>query len=138
VTIVTVASRHDLPPGPRWPVSVQTLRYGLDPFGLVESAHRRFGDVFTVRVMGETWVILAHPDAVRELYRHGPDELDSGAANMALRPLIGTRSVLLLDGAVHLRRRKLASRDWPRRRSQRRCAFIRRCRWVASGGYAER
>jgi cytochrome P450 len=86
---------------------VQTLRYGLDPFGLFESAHRQFGDVFTVRVMGETWVILAHPDAVRELYRHGPDELDSGAANMALRPLIGTRSVLLLDGAEHLHRRKL-------------------------------
>jgi cytochrome P450 len=86
---------------------MQTLRYGLDPFGLFESAHRQLGDVFTVRVMGETWVILAHPDAVRELYRHGPDELDSGAANMALRPLIGTRSVLLLDGAEHLQRRKL-------------------------------
>src|ERR687897_256028 len=96
-----------LPPGPRWPVTVQTLRYGLDPYGLFESAHREFGDVFTLRVMGETWVDLAHPDAVRELYRYGPEELDSGSANMALRPLIGVRNVLLLDGAEHLRRRKL-------------------------------
>ena len=102
-----MAAPRGLPPGPRWPVTVQTLRYGLDPYGLFESAHREFGDVFTLRVMAETWVILAHPDAVRELYRHGPEELDSGAANMALRPLIGTRSVLLLDGAEHLRRRKL-------------------------------
>ena len=102
-----MAAARGLPSGPRWPVTVQTLRYGLDPYGLFESAHREFGDVFTLRVMAETWVILAHPDAVRELYRYGPEELDSGAANMALRPLIGTRSVLLLDGAEHLRRRKV-------------------------------
>jgi cytochrome P450 family 135 len=63
--------------------------------------------VFTLRVMAETWAILAHTDAVRELYRHGPDELDSGVANMSLRPLLGTRNVLLLDGEEHLRRRKL-------------------------------
>ena len=52
-------------------------------------------------------MILAHPDAVKELYTHGPDEVDSGVANMALRPLLGTRNVLLLDGPEHLRRRKL-------------------------------
>ena len=63
--------------------------------------------MFTLRVLGETWVVLAHPDAVREVFSHGPDELDSGVANMALRPLLGTRNVLLLDGAEHLRRRKL-------------------------------
>jgi cytochrome P450 len=88
-------------------VTLQTLRYGLHPYGLFESAHRAFGDVFTLRVMDEEWVVLAHPDAVRALYGHGPDELDSGVANMSLRPLLGTRNVLLLDGAEHLRRRKL-------------------------------
>jgi cytochrome P450 len=88
-------------------VTLQTLRYGLDPYGLFESAHQAFGDVFTLRVMAETWVILAHPDAVRELYGHGADQLDSGSANLALRPLLGTRNVLLLDGADHLRRRKI-------------------------------
>ena len=96
-----------LPPGPRVPLPLQTLRYGLDPYGFFESAHRAFGDVFTARVMGETWVVLAHPDAVRELYTYAPDEADSGVANMALRPLLGTRNVLLLDGQEHLRRRKL-------------------------------
>jgi cytochrome P450 len=107
MTIAVMATPRGLPPGPRWPLAVQTLRFGLDPYGLFESAHRAFGDVFTLRVMAETWVILAHPDAVRELHGHGPDELDSGAANMSLRPLLGTRNLLLLDGAEHLRRRKL-------------------------------
>ena len=102
-----MAASRGLPPGPGWPLTLQTLRYGFDPYGLFESAQRAFGDVFTLRVMGETWVILADPDAVRELYRYGPDEVDSGVANLALRPLLGTRSVLLLDGAEHLRRRKL-------------------------------
>jgi len=88
-------------------VTLQTLRYGLDPYGFFESAHRAFGDVFTVRVMAETWVILAHPDAVRELFAHGPDELDSGSANLALRPLLGTQNLLLLDGSEHLRRRRI-------------------------------
>jgi cytochrome P450 len=96
-----------LPPGPRSPVAVQTLHYGLAPYAYFEAAHRAYGDVFTVRPMGETWVILAHPEGVKELYTHGPDELDSGVANMALRPLLGTRNVLLLDGPEHLRRRKL-------------------------------
>ena len=96
-----------LPPGPAWPVPVQTLRYGIDPHGLFASAHRAHGDVFTLRVMAETWVVLAHPDAVREVYARGPDDVDSGSANLALRSLLGTRNLLLLDGPEHLRRRRL-------------------------------
>jgi cytochrome P450 len=100
-------SAATLPRGPRRPGTVQSVEYGLDPFGFFGRAWRRFGDAYTVRVVGEEWVVLCHPDAVREVYGHGPDDLDSGAANRALRPILGTRNVLLLDGAEHLRRRKL-------------------------------
>jgi cytochrome P450 len=96
-----------LPPGPRGPRAWQTIHYGLDPYGFFASAARAFGDVFTVRVMGETWVVLAHPDAVREVFAHGPDDLDSGVANRSLRPVLGTRNLLLLDGDEHLRRRRI-------------------------------
>jgi cytochrome P450 family 135 len=102
-----MAADPALPPGPRTPRAVQTTRYVIDPYGFFGSANRAFGDVVTVRVMSETWVVLAHPDAVREVFSHGPDELDSGVANRTLRPLLGTQNVLLLDGAEHLRRRKL-------------------------------
>lgn len=95
-----------LPPGPPWP-ALQTVRYGIDPYGFFESAHRSYGDVFTVRPVGETWVILAHPDDARHLLVRGPDDLDSGAANQALAPLLGTGNLLLLDGDAHLRRRRL-------------------------------
>ena len=80
-----MADARGLPPGPRRPVTLQTLRFGLDPYGLFESAHRAFGDVFTLRVMAEKWVVLAHPDAVRELYAHGPDELRRVTHRMAAR-----------------------------------------------------
>jgi cytochrome P450 len=102
-----MAAASALPPGPRTPGALQTLRWSFDPYGFFESGRRGFGDVFTVRVMGQTWVVLAHPEAVREVFSHGPDELDSGAANFTLRPLLGTRNLLLLDGPEHLRRRKL-------------------------------
>ena len=102
-----MAAASALPPGPRRPGALQTLRYSFDPYGFFESGQRAFGDVFTVHVMSETWVVLAHPEAVQEVFSHGPDELDSGAANFALRPLLGTRNLLLLDGPEHLRRRKL-------------------------------
>jgi len=77
------ATLQVVPPGPRVPPAVQTLRYGLDPYGFFESAHRAFGDVFTVGPMGERWVVLAHPDAVRGLYTYALDEVASGVANMA-------------------------------------------------------
>src|SRR5687767_8099711 len=96
-----------LPPGPRAPGAVQSLHYGLDPFGFFGSARRRYGDVFTVRVTGQTWVMLAHPDLVKQAFAQGPEQVDSGVANRPIRPLIGERNVLLLDGPEHLRRRKL-------------------------------
>ena len=106
--IAAYPGRHDgLPPGPRAPMAVQTLRYGLDPYGFFASAQRAFGDVFTVRVMGEVWVILGEPESVRRLYAFGPEDVDSGVANRSLRPLLGTQNSLLLDGDEHLRRRKL-------------------------------
>ncbi len=96
-----------IPPAVRAPVAWQTLRYGLDPEGFFAAARRRHSDAVTVRVLSEQWLVLSDPVAVREVFSRGPDELNSGEANLALRPLIGTGNVLLLDGPEHLRRRRL-------------------------------
>lgn len=96
-----------LPPGPSLPPAVQTLWYGFDPYGFFGANHRRYGDAFTVRIMRDTWVMLADPEDVRDVFAHGPEELNSGEANLALRPIIGTRNVLLLDGNEHLARRRM-------------------------------
>ena len=96
-----------LPPGPTAPRAWQTLSYGLRPIPFFARAHARHGDVFTVKVVRETWVVLADPAAIRQVLMANPREMLSGEANLELRPVIGTRNVLLLDGDEHLRRRKL-------------------------------
>jgi cytochrome P450 len=96
-----------LPPGPAAPRQWQTLQYGFRPYRFFAAGQRRYGDVFTVKVMQETWVMVADPDGVRQVLTTDPSGFLSGEANLPLRPLIGTRNVLLLDGAEHLARRKL-------------------------------
>ncbi|MGZ6695546.1 MAG: cytochrome P450 [Solirubrobacteraceae bacterium] len=99
----------ELPPGPRLPPAVQTLAWFTRPVPFVLRAQRRFGDVFTMRIAGESapWVKLGHPDLVREVFTGSPDKLLAGQGNEILRPVLGDHSVLLLDRAEHMRERKL-------------------------------
>jgi cytochrome P450 len=97
-----------LPPGPRAPRAAQTAAWLTRPGPFLLRAHRRYGDVFTIRLGGEPpWVMLAHPEAVREVFTGDPAVMHAGKANLVLRPLVGHASVLLLDGPQHLRERKL-------------------------------
>src|SRR4051794_19133134 len=97
----------DLPPGPRAPRQWQSLQYGVRPYPFFGRAHERYGDVFTEKVLRGTWVVGCHPASVKAALTIDPSQMRSGEANYELRPVIGTRNVLLLDGAEHLQRRKL-------------------------------
>ena len=97
-----------VPPGPPLPMPIQTLLWGSRPTRYMEACQRRYGDVFTLRVVQEgTWVFVTHPDAVRQVFTGDPDVLHAGEANIILLPLLGRHSVLLLDGQDHMRQRKL-------------------------------
>jgi cytochrome P450 len=97
-----------LPPGPRLPRAAQSLAWTVRPGPFMTRAHREFGDAFTLRIGTEPpWVMLADPDAVREVFTGDPALLHAGRANVVLRPFLGRSSVLLLDGPEHLRERKL-------------------------------
>ncbi|MBI5103781.1 MAG: cytochrome P450 [Solirubrobacterales bacterium] len=96
-----------LPPGPRTPQLLQWLSYGLLPYATFTRAAARYGDTYTMRMMGESYVVLGDPEHVKEVFTGSPDDLYSGEANRPLRSLIGERNVLLLDGPEHLRRRRL-------------------------------
>ena len=70
--------------------------------------HRRYGDVFTVRLLTDrTIVYFSHPDAVRDIFAGDPDTFHAGEANAVLGPVMGEHSVLLVDGAEHRRARRL-------------------------------
>jgi hypothetical protein len=45
-----------LPPGPREPAALQTVRWLTAPVAFMESCRRRFGEAFSVRFLGfERW-----------------------------------------------------------------------------------
>jgi cytochrome P450 len=91
----------------RAPATWQALHYLHDPEGFFTHTHRRYGDMFTIQMLGEEWIVLAHPDAVAEVFAHSPEDLNSGEPLQVLRPVIGTRNLLLLDGEEHLHRRRI-------------------------------
>src|SRR5437763_3982718 len=97
-----------LPPGPPWPPALQTAAWITRPAPFMERARRRYGDVFTVRLAQVgTFVFTTDPELLKTVFTSGPDRLRAGEANVALEPVLGSRSVLLLDGAEHIRQRRL-------------------------------
>jgi cytochrome P450 family 135 len=96
-----------LPPGPGSP-AVQTVRWMSRPLPFLDACRRRYGDAFSVKFVGfqSPSVFISHPDAIRDLYRSRENTLPPGRS-LALEPVMGRRSVLLLEGAEHLSRRKV-------------------------------
>ncbi len=97
-----------LPPGPRLPTLTQSLLWVLRPIAFMERCARRYGDIFTLRWVGAgTVVFVSVPAAIKEVFTGDPDVLDAAEANAILAPLLGTQSLLLLDGEAHLRHRRM-------------------------------
>jgi cytochrome P450 len=97
-----------LPPGPSAPAVVNTLRFMRRPLDVLAQWHARYGDAFTVPLTGfGTGVYVVDPDAIRDLFTGDQSDLRAGEANSFMEPVLGANSVLVLDGAQHLRQRKL-------------------------------
>jgi cytochrome P450 len=102
-------NRVNLPPGPTLPVAAQTLLMGFRQDQFLSWCRRRFGDPFTVRMpQGRTLVMFSDPVAIKQIFSASPDDAHAGESTGAvLEPFVGTNSLLLLDGARHLRERRL-------------------------------
>ncbi|MEO7435144.1 MAG: cytochrome P450, partial [Candidatus Binatia bacterium] len=97
-----------IPPGPRAPALIQSLRWLSKPIPMLEDCGRRYGDVFTFRFPAfDPIVLFSHPAAVKTIFTGDGDALRAGEANVVLAPFLGTDSVLLADGDRHRRKRKL-------------------------------
>lgn len=96
-----------LPPGPRKPRLLQTLDWMRAPLPLLEDCQHRYGDTFTLRLLrwGD-WVLLCDPDDVKRVFTAG-DAVGVAVANPLLRPVLGSRSVMLLEEPEHMTRRRL-------------------------------
>ncbi len=97
------------PPGPRTPPVLQTLEWVARPDVLLRRAARAHGEPCTLRTRWSDapLVLVWSPEAIRAVYTAPAGVLGAGAASSSLLvPFTGPRSVLVLDGEEHLRRRR--------------------------------
>ena len=96
-----------LPPGPPRPHLGHTAGWVTRPGPYTRRLRERYGDTFTVHVDRRLpWVMVSHPDDVKRVFTGDPNVLHAGEGNSILKPLLGAKSVLLLDGPAHMAERK--------------------------------
>lgn len=97
-----------LPPRPDLGRFQMNVGFLLTPTRFLERCHERCGDFFTLRPQAGRYVVLtSDPATVKQVFTGDPSLLHAGEGNIVLAPLLGSRSVLLLDGPEHLRQRRL-------------------------------
>jgi len=108
-----------LPPGPRLPAPLQTLRWTTHSPSFMDACHARYGDLFTLRFVARAvagryapreenrWVLLADPEHVRQAFTADPALVRTGETNRFLLDLVGPASILVLDEPEHMERRRL-------------------------------
>ncbi|MEK6277072.1 MAG: cytochrome P450 [Actinomycetota bacterium] len=100
--------RSALPPGPPYPVLLQSIGFWKRPLAFMERCRARYGKRFTVRfVATPPFVMLSDPDDVKEIFTASAEVLHPGEGARVLEPVVGTNSVILLDEGAHLEQRKL-------------------------------
>ena len=97
-----------LPPGPRTPRLVQALRRIWRYEQFRERCYERYGETFTLRVGSLPPSVLTRDrEAIKRLFTGEP--LLKRHGNDLLRPFVGDRSLLVLEPAPHLERRRLVT-----------------------------
>jgi cytochrome P450 len=78
------------------------------PAESMEEDFLEYGDLYTINnpVYGRE-VVVSDPELLKAIFTGDPDVFHGGEPNQTLRPLLGDRSVLVLDGPAHHRERKL-------------------------------
>jgi cytochrome P450 len=87
---------------------MQTAQWLLAPVQFMEGCRRRHGETFSVRFVGfeQPMVLISDPSAIRALYSQREQLLPPGRFAQ-LAPMVGPDSLLLVQGAGHLERRRM-------------------------------
>jgi cytochrome P450 len=100
---------------------MQAIGWALRPLPFMQRCSDRYGDIFTMRIRaGNPWVFLSNPADVGKVLTISPELVRAGAgeANPLLVPLLGSRSVMLLDEPEHMTHRKFILPSFHGRRMQ--------------------
>lgn len=104
-----LVDRDQVPPSLPLPGLVQTVMLLRFRHWFMPRMRRRFGDVFSIRIMpkGRWIVVFNRPEHVKEIFAGDPEVFHAGKANAILGPVMGEHSLLLVDSAQHKRARRL-------------------------------
>jgi cytochrome P450 family 135 len=96
------------PPEPSSHALVQTLKWAFRPLPFMQECREKYGDSFSVKFITfeRPMVMISDPAAIKALYMEREHGLPPGR-DVILKPILGARSLLLLEGADHLAHRKL-------------------------------
>lgn len=99
-----------LPPTINSPKFLQLWEWIVKPLDYLHKYDRECGDVFTVN-MSDVFsgaVFISHPQAIQQILTTDTKQLSApGSINQILKPFLGDRGVILLDGKEHRQRRQL-------------------------------
>jgi len=97
-----------LPPGPSTPGPVQTLQWMYRPIPFMERCRERYGPMFSMRLgPGAPVVMIGDPTLAKQVMAGDPALFRAGDTNGIFRPVVGSHSILLLDGEKHMRDRRI-------------------------------
>jgi len=91
-----------------FPKAIQTALWSRQARRVLYSCQDRYGDMFSIRIAYEgTWVILADPEAIKQVFTGDPKVFHAGEGNEILAPVLGRNSLLVLDEERHMSQRRL-------------------------------
>ena len=99
-----------LPDGPQDAPLLQTLGIISQPIQFLEDCAARYGDCFTLRVLGVNSppiVFFSHPKDVEAIFSDEMQSFDLGKITHVFKPLTGVQSLIMQQGKHHQRLRQL-------------------------------
>ena len=89
---------------------LQQIQWVADPVGYMETAARKYPDIFTAKIVGfgSSIVFVNEPQAIQQILTNDRKQFNApGELNGILKPIMGDASVMMLDGDRHKKRRQL-------------------------------
>ena len=94
----------------RTPELLQTLQLIAQPTKFLENNTAKYGDTFTVKVMGlksPPIVFFSHPQAISDCFAIPAQKLDFKKATHVFKPLFGENSIVFQEARSHQQQRQL-------------------------------
>lgn len=99
---------NSLPDGPTMPIFLRRMKFIFQPQEYVEDFAKAYGDNFSIRRRdGNYSVYFSHPQALQQIFAADSSQLEAGGGGQGLLFLLGSNSLIVLEGDRHRSQRQL-------------------------------